>query len=82
MLFFGVCPPEGRVSLSPFEVYRKDLTIMGIFALCYTFLPAMNLLRGGMVDVSPLRTHRFSLSEFPQALQTAIDGTHSLKVQA
>lgn len=81
VLLFGVCAREDRIALSPFEVYRKDLTIIGSFALCYTFNPALMLLQSGAVDVRPLITHEFTLDRWPEALETVRNGVASLKVQ-
>jgi 2-desacetyl-2-hydroxyethyl bacteriochlorophyllide A dehydrogenase len=80
VLFFGVCPTEATIALSPFQVYKKDLEIYGSFALCYTFHQAIALLKAGAVKVEPLISHRFALDEFPQALRLAGSG-EALKVQ-
>jgi threonine dehydrogenase-like Zn-dependent dehydrogenase len=80
LLFFGVNPPDGRVAISPFEVYQKDLEIYGSFALRYTFHDAFALLRGGAVDVKPLLSDRFPIERFPEALALAGSGD-AFKVQ-
>lgn len=81
VMFFGVCAPQDRLALSPFEVYRKDLVLMGSFALWSTFQPALNLLSSGAVDVRPILTHRFSLEQFTDALAMSRGAGSSLKVQ-
>jgi D-arabinitol dehydrogenase (NADP+) len=80
LLFFGVNPTESRVQLSPYDVYRKDLTIYGSFALRYTFGDALALLESGAVDVAPLLTGRFPIDDFPTAFELA-GGGEALKVQ-
>jgi D-arabinitol dehydrogenase (NADP+) len=80
LLFFGVNPPDARVSVSPFEVYQKDLEIYGSFALRYTFHDAFALLRSGAVDVKPLLSDRFPIEQFPEALALAGSGD-AFKVQ-
>src|SRR5207248_2870626 len=45
LLFFGVNPTEARIAVSPYDVYRKDLEILGSFALRYTFHDAFALLQ-------------------------------------
>jgi 2-desacetyl-2-hydroxyethyl bacteriochlorophyllide A dehydrogenase len=80
LLFFGVNPTDARISVSPFEVYRRDLEILGTFALRYTFHDAMELLRNGTVDVRPLVSDRFPIEGFPEALELAGSGK-ALKVQ-
>src|SRR5439155_3827016 len=54
LLFFGVNPTDARISVSPYDVYRKDLEILGSFALRWTFHDALALLESGAVDVKPL----------------------------
>jgi D-arabinitol dehydrogenase (NADP+) len=80
LLFFGVNPIEARVRVSPFDVYRKDLTIYGSFALRFTFGDAVGLLEGGTVDVRPLLSDRFPIEGFPEALELAGSG-RAFKVQ-
>jgi 2-desacetyl-2-hydroxyethyl bacteriochlorophyllide A dehydrogenase len=80
LLFFGVNPTEARVQVSPFDVYRKDLTIYGSFALRFTFGDALALLEGGAVDVGPLLSDRFPIEGFPEALELAGSG-RAYKVQ-
>ena len=80
LLFFGVNPPDGRISVSPFEVYQKDLEIYGSFALRYTFHDAFALLQSGAVDVKPLLSDRFPIERFPEALALAGSGD-AFKVQ-
>jgi 2-desacetyl-2-hydroxyethyl bacteriochlorophyllide A dehydrogenase len=80
LLFFGVNPPDARITLSPYDVYRKDLEILGSFALRYTFHDALALLEGGAIDVKPLLSERFPIERFPEALALAGSGD-ALKVQ-
>jgi D-arabinitol dehydrogenase (NADP+) len=80
LLFFGVNPTEARIALSPYDVYRKDLTIYGSFALRFTFHDALALLESGAVDVGPLISDRFPIERFPEALELAGSGD-AFKVQ-
>jgi len=80
LLFFGVAPPDARIAVSPFDVYQKDLEILGSFALRYTFHDAFALLESGVIDVRPLLTDRFPIERFPEALELAGSG-EALKVQ-
>jgi D-arabinitol dehydrogenase (NADP+) len=80
LLFFGVNPTDARIALSPYDVYRKDLTIYGSFALRFTFGDALALLESGAVDVRPLISDRFPIERFPEALELAGSGD-AFKVQ-
>jgi len=63
-LQFGVAPNHAQVSVSPYEIFRNDWTIIGTFALCYTFLPAIDWLASGAIDIRPLVSHTAPLTEF------------------
>jgi 2-desacetyl-2-hydroxyethyl bacteriochlorophyllide A dehydrogenase len=80
LLFFGVNPPEARISVSPYDVYQQDLEILGSFALRYTFHDSFALLQSRAVDVRPLLSDRFPIERFPEALALAGSGD-ALKVQ-
>ena len=67
-LQFGVAPREARISLSPYDLFQHDWTVVGSFALCYTFQPAIAWLSSGVVRVEPLISHILPLAEFPVAL--------------
>jgi threonine dehydrogenase-like Zn-dependent dehydrogenase len=78
-LQFGVAPRNVTVQWQPYEVFHKDLTIIGSFALCYTFQPAIAWLANKVVDIHPLVSHTLSLAEFPRGFQDFADGK-TLKV--
>jgi len=78
-LQFGVTPMDASITLRPYDVFRHDWTIIGSFALCYTFQPAIAWLANGVVDVTHLVSHTFPLADFPAALQSFADGK-TLKV--
>jgi len=80
VLLFGVCPEGATVSLSPFQIYRRDITILGSFALNYTMDRALGLLSSGSVRVEPMISHRFPLEKFPEALELVGSDEPSLKV--
>jgi len=80
LLFFGVNPADARIAVSPYEVYRRDLEILGSFALRYSFHDALALLQNGSIEVRPLLSNRYPIEDFPEALRLAGSGT-ALKVQ-
>ena len=80
LLFFGVNPTEATIKISPYQVYKKDLEILGSFALRYTFHQAIALMQNGSVDVKPLLAERLPIERFPEALRLAGSGD-ALKVQ-
>jgi 2-desacetyl-2-hydroxyethyl bacteriochlorophyllide A dehydrogenase len=80
LLFFGVNQPDAKIAISPYDVYQKDLEILGSFALRYTFHDALALLESGAIDVQPLLSNRFPIERFPEALALAGSGD-AFKVQ-
>jgi len=68
VLFFGVSPEAARVSVSPYQVYRKELTITGSFTNPFTQGRALSLLNSGRLKVEELITHRLPLDQLPKAL--------------
>lgn len=78
-LQFGVCPPDSKATINPYDVYHNDWRIIGSFALRYTFYPARDLLAGGAVQVLPLISHILPIDDYVKALET-IRGGQAVKV--
>ena len=78
---FGVAAGDARVPFSPYEVFRKDLKIIGSFALNKTFHEAISLVRGGALKLAPLISHTLPIRDFEQGLQLAERDPKRLKVQ-
>ncbi len=78
-LQFGVAPRGAVVEWEPYELFHKDLTIIGSFALCYTFQPAIAWLANRVVTIEPLVSHILPLDEFGQGFQSFSEGK-TLKV--
>jgi 2-desacetyl-2-hydroxyethyl bacteriochlorophyllide A dehydrogenase len=76
---FGVTPMEATINLRPYDVFRHDWTIIGSFALCYTFERAVAWLAGGVIDVGPLISHTVPLTDFSIVFQKFVAG-ETLKV--
>lgn len=79
LLIFGVCPPNAKVSFSPYEIYKRDLKIVGSFALKKTFQPAINLIEQKAVDVSAVIGAQISLSELPAQMEKFAAGKTFMK---
>ena len=54
IMFFGVASPGVEIRVRPFDVYRRDLEIIGSMAINGTFQAARDLLASGRVVVRPL----------------------------
>jgi D-arabinitol dehydrogenase (NADP+) len=70
ILFYGVVPPEERVAVSPYEIYRRELTIKGSFAQVDCFPRSIAMLRSGRVRTEGVITHRHPLDAFGDVIET------------
>ena len=80
IMFFGVCPNDASIRVSPFDVYARDLEIYGSFALRYTFYYARDLLTNGAVQVKPLISHVVGLEDALEGLKSPSAFPGRLKV--
>jgi 2-desacetyl-2-hydroxyethyl bacteriochlorophyllide A dehydrogenase len=80
-LVFGVCGPNERVEISPFEIYRRDLEIIGSFAVRRTFARAFKLIERGVVNVRKIVHEAMPVEELPRALAMMKDGKAPMKLQ-
>jgi D-arabinitol dehydrogenase (NADP+) len=68
VLVYGMTDAEDRVSWSPYDIFRRQLTIKGSFAQVNCFNQAMAMLRSGRIRSEGLITHRFPLDRYGDAL--------------
>ncbi|KQR51438.1 2-deoxy-scyllo-inosamine dehydrogenase [Leifsonia sp. Leaf336] len=68
VLIYGVTSPNESVTINPFDVYRREITITGSFAQISSFPDALAALRSGRVLTRGLITHRYPLDRFGDAL--------------
>jgi D-arabinitol dehydrogenase (NADP+) len=71
LLVYGVAGEDARLSLAPYEIFRRELTVLGSFAEMTSFVAALNALRTQRVRTTGLITHRFSLDEYGDAIEAA-----------
>jgi L-iditol 2-dehydrogenase len=67
VVLFGVAPEADRVAVSPYDLYRREITITGSFVNPFTQAAALALLQSGRVKVAELITHRLPLDELARA---------------
>jgi len=68
ILVYGMCDEAERVTWSPYEIFRRQLTIKGSFAQVNCFDRSLAMLRSGRVSGDGLITHRFRLDQYGDAL--------------
>jgi D-altritol 5-dehydrogenase len=62
-LLFGVCPPSSTVSIHPFEVFRRQLNIVGSHSLNRNIPEALDILKADTGAMAKLVSHRLPLEE-------------------
>lgn len=80
VLFFGVCPPDSFIRLSPFDVFRRQIRIAGAHSLNHNIPQALDVLRRSGDVMRNVISHQVSLPEIAPYLEKAADG-NSMKVQ-
>ncbi len=79
-LFYGVTDEEDLVRVSPYDIFRRELTIRGSFAEISSFPPAITALRSGRLRTDGIITHRFPLEEYGAALEALRSDPEAHKV--
>lgn len=67
-LQFGVTAPEARVEFSPYDVYRREITITGSMAVHQSFRRAVHMLSAGFIDPKRYVTRTAPLADYQDAL--------------
>jgi 2-desacetyl-2-hydroxyethyl bacteriochlorophyllide A dehydrogenase len=79
-LQFGVAAPDARAQLSPYDVYRREITITGSMAVLNSFERAADLFAAGVLPADLLITRQAPLVEYEEALKAFAAG-EGLKTQ-
>lgn len=80
-LFFGVCPSEAGIEISPFELFRRQLTLAGSHSLNHNIPEALSALGKIGEDVKRLVSHRLSTEEIAEVFKGGPPAS-SLKIQS
>jgi threonine dehydrogenase-like Zn-dependent dehydrogenase len=73
ILFFGV-PPKGKVmTIEPFRLYNKELTIVSSYTSLRNSKQAIDLISIGRIVVKDLISHRLPLNELEGGLHLVLD---------
>ena len=61
--FFGVCPQDARIEISPFEIFRRQLSLVGTHSLNHNIPEALEVLAAIGPAAQAVITHKLSLDE-------------------
>ena len=67
-LQFGVSSYSTRVTIEPYRIYNKEITITGSMAVLHSFERAADLFASGVLDPDIFISHRLPLSDYVEAL--------------
>ena len=79
MLFFGVAPTGATMSIEPFLVFRKGLTIVSSYTSLRNSYQAIDLLRKRAITVDDLISHRLPLGEFVRGVELIESGADDVR---
>jgi threonine dehydrogenase-like Zn-dependent dehydrogenase len=79
VLIFGVAPQEARVVVSPYQVYRNEITITGSFTNPFSQQRALALLASGRLNVDDLISHRLPLESVTRGIEL-VESREAMKV--
>ena len=71
VLAFGAPPQGGMARISPFEIFARELRILGSYLNPHTHGRAIELVASGRLQLAPLITHRLGLDEAPSLIAAA-----------
>ena len=71
VLVFGVAPQGEMARISPFEIFARELRILGAYLNPHTHGRAVELVASGRLQLEPLITRRLALGEVPGAISAA-----------
>ncbi len=69
VLVYGMADEKASVSIHPYEIFRRELTVKGSFAQTHCFDRALGVLRSGRVRTDGIVTHQFRLEDYDHALE-------------
>lgn len=79
LMVYGMADEEDRIQVSPYEIFRRELTLKGSFAQTHNFDRALAVLRSGRVKTDGIVTHRFPLDRYGDALEALVEDPTCLK---
>lgn len=69
VIIFGVTPMNKKMTISPYEIYKRDLSIRGSFLNPHTFFSAVELIVSKKLNFEGLDIAKFPLGEINNAIE-------------
>jgi D-arabinitol dehydrogenase (NADP+) len=80
IVIYGVASENDEITVNPYEIFRKELKIIGSFAQTHCFDRAIKFIQKGIVQTNNLITHRYNLEDFSKAINQVENGKGHIKV--
>lgn len=80
VLLFGVCPPDEKIGIEPYDVFHREITIRGCYTNPFTDTRSLSLLESGRVLVEPLISHAFPIDQVAEGIEAVREGA-TIKAQ-
>jgi threonine dehydrogenase-like Zn-dependent dehydrogenase len=81
VLVFGVCAPDARISVAPFEIFRRQIKLVGSHSLNRNIPDALEILVKDNGAMARLVSHRLPLPEILPFLTKKASDAATMKVQ-
>lgn len=82
ILAYGAAPPDATIDLKPFEIYARELTIVGSYAGTYETWPmAIDLIANGRVNPSQIVDSVRPLSDVARSIESMETDKSFVKIQ-
>lgn len=79
LFVYGMAAEDAKLPVSPYDIFRRELTIKGSFSQAFSFDRAVRALRTGRVRGEGIVTHRFPLDSYDKAIEAVRDDRSCLK---
>ena len=73
MMIFGVCPEDSEIAVDPYEIYLKEMKIVGSKMPPLTLGRAVKVIESGKIDYQTLVSHLIPLGELEEALDLFVN---------
>lgn len=80
MIVFGACPAGSSVTIDPFDIYFRDIQVIGSYALEKTLGQAVAMLKSGAIDLRPLVGRVVNIDEAAAVFHDFAEGRTSNKL--
>ncbi len=76
---FGVCNNDAKITVNPYEIFLREIKIIGSHSLRKTFADAINMVEDGLINTKDLIGERVHTDQMPDAIEAMRQGKSSLK---